>query len=342
MSGRREKKKPSGKTPPILIILLILLIGGGLLGLFLWEQAGRKQDALWAAGRDDPLAQRLRIYYKGAWYVLRDDLDTCLIIGVDKNSERLQDLSDEALLNNLQSDFLLLLISDRSNNSFTTLQLNRDTMAEIPRLAEGGRELPPVTQQLALAHTYGSGGKDSCRNTVKAVSRLLYDVPIDHYYAITMDAVPVLNDLVGGVTVHIDDDLTAADPAFKQGTDVTLHGDQALRFVRARMAVTDGTNLSRMNRQRVYLDALYKKLRSYLQKEGAFALKMADSLVPYSTSDLIPEELARFAELLEGEENKGIETIQGEARMGSKYVEFYPNEDRLQEMVIRYFFTPEK
>ncbi|MBR4474060.1 MAG: LCP family protein [Oscillospiraceae bacterium] len=323
-----------------MIILLIVLIGGGLLGLYLWEQAGLKQYALWAAGRDDPLAERLKIYYNGAWYALRDDLDTCLIIGVDKNSERLDTLDEKDLLNNLQSDFLLLLISDRSNNSYTTLQINRDTMAEIPRIGENGRELSPVTQQLALAHTYGSGGKDSCRNTVKAVSRLLYDVPIDHYYAITMDAVPVLNDLVDGVKVHIDDDLTAADPAFVQGTDVTLHGDQALRFVRARMSVTDGTNLSRMNRQRVYLDALYSKLKSYLQKDGTFALKMADSLADYSTSDLIPEELARFAEQLKNQENKGIETMQGEARMGARYVEFYPNEDLLQASVIRLFFEP--
>ena len=65
MSGRREKKKPSGKTPPILIIFLVILIGGGLLGLYLWEQAGLKRDALWATGRDDPLAERLKIYYNG-------------------------------------------------------------------------------------------------------------------------------------------------------------------------------------------------------------------------------------------------------------------------------------
>ena len=338
MNGRRGKRRPSGKTPRIGVILLVILICGGLFGLFLWEKAGRERDALYAAELDEPLPERLKIYYNGAWYALREDLDTCLVIGVDKNSDRLDTLDEKALLNNLQSDFLLLLISDRTDHSYTTIQINRDTMAEIPRIGEGGRELGPVTQQLALAHTYGSGGNDSCRNTVKAVSRLLYDVPIDHYYAITMDAIPVLNDLVDGVKVHIDDDLTAVDESFVQGSDVTLHGEQALKFVRARMTVADGTNLSRMNRQRVYLDALYKKMRSYLQKEGSFALKMADRLAGYSTSDLIPEELARFAERMKEEDNRGIETIQGEARMGSQYTEFYPNEDMLKEMVIRHFF----
>ena len=323
-----------------MIIFLVILIGGGFLGLFLWEQAGLRQEALWAVGKDDPLAERHKIYYNDVWYVLREDLDTCLIIGVDKESERLESLNDKALLNNLQSDFLLLLVSDSTNSAYTTLQINRDTMAEIPRIGEGGRELAPVTEQLALAHTYGSGGKDSCRNTVKAVSRFLYDVPIEHYYAVTMDAVPVLNDLVGGVKVHIDDDLTVADKSFIQGSDVTLQGEQALSFVRARMSVADGTNLNRMNRQRVYLDALYKKLRAYLQKDDTFALKMADSLANYSTSDLIPEELARFAEQLKEEENKGIETVQGEAHMGSQYIEFYPDETALKETVLSLFFEP--
>ena len=338
MSGRGRKHHSAGKTPWIGIIFLMVLICGGLLGLYLWEQAGLKQDALQAAESGGSLPEPVRIYYKGAWYTLRDDLDTCLIIGVDKNSERLNDLDEEALLNNLQSDFLLLLVSDRRNNTYTIVQLNRDTMAEIPRIGEGGKELPPVTQQLALAHTYGSGGKDSCRNTVKAVSRLLYDVPIEHYYAVTMDAIPILNDLVGGVTVHVDEDLTAADPVLVQGSDVTLHGDQALRFVRARMSVSDGTNLSRMNRQRVYMDALYRQLRTRLQQDSGFALKMANSLADYSTSDLIPEELARFAEQLKDEAYQGILTPPGEARRPVYYIEYYPDEDQLKAIVLSLFF----
>lgn len=340
MNGKRKTRRSTRKTPPILILLLVVLVGGGLLGLYLWEKDELKQDALRVSENEAPLAEPLKINYKGVWYVLRDDLDTCLLIGIDKYSDRLESLDEKALLNNLQSDVLLLLVSDPTNNCFTTLQINRDTMAEIPRIGEDGSELPPVTQQLALAHTYGSGGRDSCRNTVRAVSRLLYDVPIDHYYAVTMDAIPVLNDLVGGVTVHVDEDLTAADPVLVQGADVTLHGDQALHFVRARMSVSDGTNLSRMNRQRVYMDALHQLLSSRLKNDGSFGLKMADSLAPYSTSDLIPEELAQFAEQLKDQQSKGIETIQGEARMGSQYMEFYPNEDLLQAAVLRLFFKP--
>lgn len=317
------------------------MIAAGLFGLYRWEQQDRAREAEQIAARSlDTLPQELEVYYQGRWYRLRDRVETVLIMGLDKFSERIDTVSEGDLLNDLQSDFLMLLVIDPADQSATVLQLNRDTMAEIRRLGYGGIKTGLITQQLALSHTYGSGGKDSCRNTVQAVSRLLYDVPLDHYYAVTMDAIPVLNDLVGGITVHVDDDLTAADPVLVQGTDVTLHGDQALHFVRARINVTDGTNLSRMNRQRVYMNALYDRLNEKLRAGDRFALTLADTLEEYAVSDLITDELAQLADRLKGYTFKGIETVPGEARMGARYVEFYPDEDALRETVIRLFFEP--
>lgn len=317
------------------------MIAAGLFGLYRWEQQDRAREAEQIAARSiDTLPQELEVYYQGRWYRLRDRVETVLIMGLDKFSERIDTVSEGDLLNDLQSDFLMLLVIDPADQSATALQLNRDTMAEIRRLGYGGIKTGLITQQLALSHTYGSGGKDSCRNTVQAVSRLLYDVPLDHYYAVTMDAIPVLNDLVGGITVHVDDDLTAADPVLVQGTDVTLHGDQALHFVRARINVTDGTNLSRMKRQRVYMNALYDRLNEKLRAGDRFALTLADTLEEYAVSDLITDELAQLADRLKGYTFKGIETVPGEARMGARHVEFYPDEEALRETVIRLFFEP--
>ena len=336
----RRHKRHAGRSAAF-IALLAAVIAAGLFGLYRWEQQDRAREAEQIAARSlDTLPQELEVYYQGRWYRLRDRVETVLIMGLDKFSERIDTVSEGDLLNDLQSDFLMLLVIDPADQSATVLQLNRDTMAEIRRLGYGGIKTGLITQQLALSHTYGSGGKDSCRNTVQAVSRLLYDVPLDHYYAVTMDAIPVLNDLVGGITVHVDDDLTAADPVLVQGTDVTLHGDQALHFVRARINVTDGTNLSRMNRQRVYMNALYDRLNEKLRAGDRFALTLADTLEEYAVSDLITDELAQLADRLKGYTFKGIETVPGEARMGARYVEFYPDEDALRETVIRLFFEP--
>ena len=276
-------KKSTGRTL-LIAVILIAVIGGGLFAVSYFEKREQSREAEAISATEAASVQPLQLYYNGRWYRLRDGIETCLLLGIDKFSDYLGTFNEGDLVNDLQSDVLILMIEDKTAGTWTALQLNRDTMCEIRRLGYSGEKTGTRFQQLALSHTYGSGGKDSCRNSVKAVSRLLYDVPIDHYYAVTMDAV-----------VHIDEDLTAADPAFVKGADVTLHGEQVMHFVRNRLDVSDGTNLSRMNRQRVYLDALYPKMRTTLQNDGSFALKMANTLTDYSVSDLIPEELAKLA-----------------------------------------------
>jgi len=335
----RKRKKNTGRTL-LIVALLAAMIGGGLFALSYWEKREQAREAEAISANQVGAAQPLQVYHLGRWYRLRDGMETCLVLGIDKFSDYMDTFGEGDLLNDLQSDVLILMVEDKNAGTWTALQLNRDTMCEIRRLGYSGEKTGTRFQQLALSHTYGSGGKDSCRNSVKAVSRLLYDVPIDHYYAVTMDAVPVLNDMVGGVTVHIDEDLTPADPAFVEGADVTLHGDQVLHFVRTRMNVSDGTNLSRMNRQRIFLDALYPKLRTSVQNDAGFALKMANNLAQYSVSDLIPEELAKLAERLNNEEYKGIVTTPGEALQPARYIEFYPNEEQLKNIVLNLFFEP--
>ena len=99
-------------------------------------------------------------------------------------------------------------------------------------------------EQLTLAHSYGDGKKESCQNTVTTVSNLFDGQKIDGYMALNMDAVAILNDMVGGVPVEITSDFSAVDPSLQEGTVVTLQGDQALTFVRTRKDVDDQTNLS--------------------------------------------------------------------------------------------------
>lgn len=319
-----------------LVIAILAVIGGSLFGMHAWEKQREKQAAE-AVREEDPLPnERARVYYDGTWYQSRDDLETFLIMGLDKTEETVN--KSESYNNNQQADFLLVMIVNRELSSYTALHINRDTMAEIQSLGLGGKKLNTFTGQLALAHTYGSGGKDSCRNTVKAVSRFLYDVPIDHFLSVTMDAIPILNDLVGGVTVHINDDFSAVDPALEQGKDVRLAGQQALTFVRARRSMTDSSNLSRMERQRVFITALYEQLSRKLRESDGFGAKLASRLADYTVSDLTTTELANFAERFQDYRFEGIRTIRGEARLGEQYIEFYADDADLQRTVIELFF----
>ena len=316
-----------------LVIVILAVIGAGLFGIRIWEE---RQDKAAAGDQEPALNDRPRVYYNDSWYVLRDDLETFLVMGLDQYEYAIN--QTDGYNNHQQADFLLLMIADKKSNTYTALHINRDTMAEIQRLGLNGQKLDTFTGQLALAHTYGSGGKDSCRNTVTAVSRFLYDVPIDHYFSVTMDAIPILNDLVGGVTVHIDDDFSAVDPSLKQGRDIRLVGQQALTFVRFRKGVGDQTNLSRMERQRAFISALYIQLSEKMQENEGFGRQLALKLADYTVSDLTTTELSNFAERYKDYTFVGIQSMQGEAVKGEQFMEYYVDEADLQRLVIELFF----
>ena len=49
--------------------------------------------------------------------------------------------------------------------------------------------------------------------------------------AYEIGAIAALNDLLGGVTVTLQDDFTMADPAMQAGATITLTGEQAVTLV---------------------------------------------------------------------------------------------------------------
>src|SRR5699024_3562789 len=140
------------------------------------------------------------------------------------------------------------------------------------------------TAQISLSHVFGDGGAQSCELTVEAVSNLLLGEKIDFYVAMNLDGISVLNDAVGGITVTLEDDFSALDPAMTAGTTLTLVGDQAEYYVRSRMNIGIGTNEARMVRQEEYLSALSEKLGARIEEDQAFIEALYEALDPYLTT----------------------------------------------------------
>lgn len=273
------------------------------------------------------------VYYDGAWYAQKPDIETILCIGIDKYEN---DNTDLGYLNSEQCDFLLAVVLDNRNRSYTALQINRDTMAEIPVIGFGGDILSTETAQIALAHTYGSGGKDSCENTVKAVSNLLKGVKIDHYISVTMDAVPIVNDAVGGVTLTVAEDYPGI--GFVKGETVTLLGDKALAYVRGRMTVGDGSNLGRMERQRQYMSALKDVYTQKLAEDPMLALRAVTSISEYMISDCSVYDLSDLVNATNEYAFEGFITPEGEAVQGEKFMEFYTDQEALEKLVFDIYY----
>lgn len=332
---RGHKNRKSGWSMPIIITLLVV-IGVGLFGIRRWEQQQQAKEAEQYLLAEEERVVPTPVSFEGQTYKLRDDLDTYLLIGLDKFS----DMPGESGLstNHQQADFLFLVVVDHSDKSYSAIHLNRDAMSEIQRLGMSGRKIGTFTGQLALAHTFGSGGRDSCRNTAQAVSQYLLGVPVDHYFSLTMDAIPLINDLAGGVVVHIDDDFSAIDPTLEQGKDVRLWGQHALTFVRTRHYVDDSSNLSRMNRQKAYLYGLHDQLVGKLSEDSKFGARLISKLADFNVSDLTSDEMINLSEKIKDYRFTGIRSIPGEASLGEKYMEFYTDEAALQELVFEVFY----
>lgn len=324
-------------TCKIAVVLLGVVLLGVLFlfGMTAWEryynEATADTEGIYDGDGSD------LVYMGENCYAPNKRLKTVLLMGVDK-FEVGED--SPGYMNDKRADFLMLLIFDEKNEKCTALHINRDTMAEIQMLDVRGKKSGTFTGQLSLAHTYGSGSNDSCRNVVTAVEKLLYGIDIDHYISFTMEAVPKVNDIAGGVTLELLDDFTSVDPTMVKGATVTLEGNMALTYVRSRYGLSNATNEGRMERQVQYLTELKKKLAGLGESDENFFGDILKTLSDYMVSDCTVNQLSDIYEKTEKFEDGGFLSIKGESTVGDKHVEFYPDEDALQNQVIELFYVP--
>ena len=277
------------------------------------------------------------IEFNGNTYAYNDNLEVLLFIGVDD-----REVIDYGVdgRNHAQADLLLLAIFNKDKKTYTLLQINRDTMADMMCYDYHGTYTGLINEQIALSHTYRSGKEDSCEDTVFAVSRYLYDVDISNYFCLTMDSIPVINNSVGGVTVTIEDDFSEIDPTLVKGETIKLQGDQAEHYVRGRMSVVnDPTNINRMSRQRTYMSALLPMLGERTAKDDNFALRLFDKLSPYMVTDCTVDQLTNYISQFSDYTLEGIISPEGKSVKGEKFMEFYADESALKKTIIELFYV---
>lgn len=292
---------------------------------------------LWEKDRGEYIGNSVTVSddlsYNGKEYKLKDDIETILLLGLDKFENE-----DSGYNNDKQADFLMLLVIDNSAETCKAIHINRDTMTDMDVLGVAGDKIGTVYQQIALSHTYGNGREVSCRNTANAVSGLLMGMEIDHYVSVTMEAVPVYNDLVGGVSLEILDDFSNVDPSMVKGTKVRLTGEQALRYVRSRYGMDDPTNINRMKRQKQYLEALYDRSVKLQQADESFIQRAALKITDYIVSDCSANRLESLLKNISEYEFDKILTIDGESVRGESYMEFYLDEASVEKIVVDCFY----
>lgn len=324
---RKIEKKDKKKMITIILIVLALIVGIFLVINYIEH----KNDDNTTGEVNDDILNLKEKELDGVTYTHKRKIHTYLFIGVDKKGEAVEAGSNNG---GGQGDVQMILTFDDSKRTWQVLQLNRDAMVDMNVIGGTGDAYGTMYQQLCLAHSYGNGKEMSCENNVNTVSNMLDGETIDGYFALNMDAINILNEAVGGVTVNNTTDFSNIDSSIKQGT-ITLEGNQAETFVRSRLNVDDETNGARMKRQREFMNGLLDSLKG---KDANFALSVYNKLSSYVVTNITENDMSKIFTKIETYSQKELVTISGDLKSEDEHWAFYQNQSSLDEAIVEMFY----
>ncbi|GHD33955.1 LCP family protein [Streptomyces galbus] len=205
---------------------------------------------------DEAAAAELARYEKERPTALVKGAQNILLVGSDSragagNGKYGKDSGTE------RSDTTILLHLSADRRSATAVSVPRDLMVDVPgcRRRDGTRGEPMFAM---FNYAFQTGGS-AC--TVRTVEKLT-GVRVDHHIVVDFSGFKDMVDAVDGVEVCLDEpiDDKAAKLRLPAGR-VTLDGEQALGYVRARKSLGNGSDTDRMDRQQRFLSALVTKVR---------------------------------------------------------------------------------
>ena len=330
MSGYRRRQDKKRLYKGLGIAVGVLALGIAVIGVVLGMADHYRINS------DSSTDSREMITYKNETYVKKGNLETYLIAGIDAPGkvEKVTEYDGTG-----QCDVLAVIVRDRSTDQCKLLSIDRNTITAVKSLDNDGTYLDTTDIQISLAHAMGFDQQVRAENTVDAVSHLLGDQTIDGYAMVNMGAIQVVNDMVGGVTVTIEDDFSDVDPSMKKGETVTLMGEQAEKYVRSRKEISDGSNQNRMSRQSTFEEAFKPAFRNKCAENSKFPLEVYHAMEDYMTTNISAKKFCRLAILMSDENQDEKVAISGTYGLDEdEWQTFTPDADSLQEAILELFY----
>ena len=215
---------------------------------------------------------------------------TVLALGIDGNENYLYGLSD--VIRVVRVDFV--------KPKVTVLAMPRDLWVEIPEIEEPYGITHGKLNQAYFYGTPGMGYYDGPGAGAGLLARTLdlnFDLPVDHYGAVSMQTFVKMVDAVGGIDIYLPTDVDGTpvddkteDMGYFYAGQQHFTGDEALRFSRIRKRYNAFTRTSNQN---MVLCALKDKVTSpaVVPKIPQIINAFQDSIL----TDLSPEQLAQLA-----------------------------------------------
>lgn len=251
--GRLRKAGPIRTILTLLAATLaVLLVSGASVGAIAFETLYSKKTSVALVGETEGPPPEIGAI-QGGFNILIAGSDTRAGQGGVGGTTA----DDAASLN----DVTMLLHVSQDQTNAVAISFPRDMVVGIPECpwADGsGHTKPYSTEPINTALSYG--GLPCIVLTVQELTGL----PIQFAGLITFQGVIDLSNAIGGVNVCITAPMV--DPYtginLPAAGNYNLQGDQALAFLRSRHGVGDGSDLTRISSQQVFLSSLVRTMKS--------------------------------------------------------------------------------
>ena len=271
--GKKKKKKGTWWKILLITLLVIVLIFGGAYALIM--------GAIAPQGGSIKLNQLVNTPKE-----FQEDELNILVTGVDRSStgNLAAGSSNDSDVNDGMTDMILYVHFNNKTGELKMLQIPRDTMVTTDASVSGNYRINGV------AKTQGSDNN----NNMAALCELVadqYKIPIDGYVTIRLEMLTELVDLFGGIEIYVPQDMDYEGSHISQGYQ-TLKGDACEFLLRARHIYNNG-DLGRLNMQRQFYAALFRRLKSI---DNVFDVaRLTPAVLNYMETDLSASKLVSFA-----------------------------------------------
>ncbi|MBF8190471.1 LCP family protein [Nonomuraea sp. K274] len=157
-----------------------------------------------------------------------------------------------------RTDTIMLLHISPNRDNATMISFPRDSMVTIPTCERvDGTVIPGGVRQINSA--FNDGGINCTILTLESLT----NIKINHFVKVDFTGFKGIVDAIGGIEVCLPKAVN--DPQAKLQLAAGKHvvnGEQALGYVRTRYALGDGSDLSRIQRQQVFLTKVLEKITS--------------------------------------------------------------------------------
>ena len=265
-----------------------------------------------------------------------------LCLGVDKK-RNLQGAEQDG--DTGATDGIFLIAHDTAHDLLKVLMIPRDSMLYIDIPGPDGNTIRQY-DHLSLAFMDGEGREKSAEASLRAVEDLLCGLNVNHYMAGDLAILADVNDLVGGVKVTVpSDELTKVNPDWTKGTEITLHGDEAEKFIRYRDCNIEGSPVERMSQHKAYIEGFYNALLAGSKADSSLVIKLCDTIEKSIVSDMSKGEYERLA--LDGlkcrfDTQEDIITLPGTATTGEEngvtYDQYYIDYEQTIPVLLELFY----